>query len=66
MKNTGIDAKLDTGSSSEKKKVYKSFADLSQLMDLVTDAHQSCEIYKTNTSKVIQGKKEIGDESPTN
>jgi hypothetical protein len=29
---------------------------------LVINAHQSCEIYKTNTSRVIQEKKEIGDE----
>jgi len=62
MNNTDINAKLDTGSNLEKKKVCKSFADLSQLMDLVINAHQSCEIYKTNTSRVIQEKKENGDE----
>jgi hypothetical protein len=62
MKNTDTDAKLDIGSNLEKKKVCKSFADLSQLMDLVINAHQSCEIYKTSTSRVIQEKKEIGDE----
>jgi hypothetical protein len=62
MKNTDINAKLDTGSNSEKKKVCKSFADLSQLMNLVVDAHQSCEIYKTSTSKAIEEKKEIGDD----
>jgi hypothetical protein len=62
MKNTDINAKLDTGSNLEKKKVCKSFADLSQLMNLVVDAHQSCEIYKTSTSKATEGKKEIGDE----
>ena len=66
MKPRDTNAKSDTGSNLEKKKVYKSFADLSQLMDWVTDGHQSCEIYKTSTSKVIQGKKEIGDESSTN
>ena len=62
MKNIDTNAKLDTGLSSEKKKVYKSFADLSQLMDWVTNAHQSCEIYKTSTPRAIQEKKEIGDE----
>jgi hypothetical protein len=62
MKPTDINAKLDIGSNLEKKKVYKSFADLSQLMDWVTDGHQSCEIYKTSTSKEIQEKKEIGDD----
>jgi hypothetical protein len=62
MKNTDINAKLDTGSSLEKKKVCKSFADLSQLIDWVTDGHQSCEIYKTSISKEIEAKKEIGDE----
>jgi hypothetical protein len=62
MKPIDTDAKLDTGSNLEKKKVCKSFADLSLLMDLVTDAHQSCEIYKTSTPRAIQEKKEIGDE----
>jgi beta-lactamase class D len=62
MKLTDTNVKSDTGSNSEKKKVCKSFADLSQLMDLVIDAHQSCEIYKTSTSRAIQEKKEIGDE----
>ena len=62
MKNTDINAKLDTGSNLEKKKVCKSFADLSQLMNLVIDAHQSCEIYKTSTSKATEAKKEIGDD----
>ena len=54
--------KLDTGSNLEKKKVCKSFEELSRLMNLVVDGHQSCEIYKTNTSKVIQEKKRTGDE----
>jgi len=62
MKNTDINAKLDTGSNLEKKKVCKSFADLSQLMNLVVDAHQSCEIYKTSTLKAIEAEKENGDE----
>jgi hypothetical protein len=62
MKNTDTNAKLDIGSNLEKKKVCKSFADLSQFMDLVTDAHQSCEIYKISTLKAIQEKKEIGDD----
>ena len=62
MKPIDTDAKLDIGSNLEKKKVCKSFADLSLLMDLVTDAHQSCEIYKTSTPRAIQEKKEIGDE----
>jgi hypothetical protein len=62
MKPTDTDVKLDTGSNLEKKKVCKSFADLSQLMDLVINAHQSCEIYTTSTPRVIQEKKEIGDE----
>ena len=66
MNNSDTNAKLDTGSNLEKKKACKSFADLSQLMDLVTDAHQSCEIYKTSTPRAIQEKKEIGVESPTN
>jgi hypothetical protein len=62
MKPIDTNAKLDTGSNLEKKKVCKSFADLSQLMDWVTDGHQSCEIYKTSTSRAIQETKEIGDE----
>jgi hypothetical protein len=62
MKPIDINAKLDTGSSLEKKKVCKSFADLSQLIDWVTDGHQSCEIYKTNTSKATEAKQENGDE----
>jgi beta-lactamase class D len=62
MKPTDTNAKSDTGSNLEKKKVCKSFADLSQLMDLVINAHQSCEIYKTSTPRAIQEKKEIGDE----
>ena len=62
MKNIDINAKLDTGSNLEKKKVCKSFADLSQLIDWVTDGHQSCEIYKTSTSKATEEKREIGDE----
>jgi hypothetical protein len=61
-KPTDTNVKLDTGSNLEKKKVCKSFADLSQLMNLVVDAHQSCEIYKTSTSKATEAKKEIGDE----
>jgi hypothetical protein len=62
MKNTDTNAKSDTGSDLEKKKVCKSFADLSQLIDWVTDGHQSCEIYKTSTSKATEEKKEIGDD----
>ena len=62
MKPIDTNVKFATGLSSEKRKVCKSFADLSQLMDLVIDAHQSCEIYKTSTSKVTQETKEIGDE----
>jgi hypothetical protein len=62
MKPTDINAKSDTGSNSEKKKVCKSFEELSRLMNLVVDGHQSCEIYKTSTSKAIQEKKEIGDD----
>jgi hypothetical protein len=62
MKNIDINVKSDTGSNLEKNKVCKSFADLSQLMNLVVDAHQSCEIYKTSTSKATEEKKEIGDE----
>ena len=62
MKPIDINAKLDTGSNLEKKKVCKSFADLSQLIDWVTDGHQSCEIYKTSTLKATEAKKEIGDE----
>jgi hypothetical protein len=62
MKNTDTDAKLDIGSNLEKKKVCKSFADLSQLIDWVTDSHQSCETYKSNTSKATEVKKEIGDD----
>jgi hypothetical protein len=61
-KPTDTNVKLDTGSNLEKKKVCKSFADLSQLMNLVVDAHQLCEIYKTSTSKATKEKKEIGDE----
>ena len=61
MKTTDINAKLDTGSSSEKKKVYKSFADLSQLMDLIVDGHQSCEIYKTSGVKETEEKKDHGN-----
>jgi len=59
MKPTDTNAKLDTGSNLEKKKVCKSFADLSQLMDLVINAHQSCEIYKINGLKGQEGK--VGD-----
>jgi hypothetical protein len=62
MKNTDTDAKLDTGSNLEKKKVCKSFADLSQLMNLVVDAHQLCEIYKTSTLRATQEIKEIGND----
>jgi beta-lactamase class D len=62
MNNTDINAKLDTGSKLEKKRVCKSFADLSQLMNLELNAQQSCEIYKTSISKEIEVKKEIGDE----
>ena len=60
MKNTDINAKLDIGSNSEKNRVCKSFADLSQLMNLVLDAHQSCEIYKTSTLKVQEANMEGG------
>jgi hypothetical protein len=66
MKPTDINAKLDTGSNLEKKKVCKSFADLSQLIDWVTDGHQSCEIYKTSTLKATEVKKEIGDDGVAN
>jgi hypothetical protein len=62
MKPTDTDVKSDTGSNLEKKKVCKSFEELSRLMNLVVDGHQSCEIYKTNTSRVIQEKKRTGDE----
>jgi hypothetical protein len=62
MKPTDINVKLDTGSNLEKKKVCKSFEELSRLMNLVVDGHQSCEIYKTSTSRKIKAKKEIGDE----
>jgi hypothetical protein len=62
MKNTDINAKLDIGSNLEKKKVCRSFADLSQLMNLVVDGHQLCEMYKTNTSKATEAKQENGDE----
>jgi hypothetical protein len=62
MKPTDTNVKLDTGSNLEKKKVCKSFADLSRLMNLVVDGHLSCEIYKTSTSKATQETKEIGDE----
>jgi hypothetical protein len=62
MKNTDTNVKSDTGSNLEKKKVCKSFADLSQLMDWVTDGHQSCEIYKTSTSKATEVAKEIGND----
>jgi hypothetical protein len=62
MKNTDINAKLDIGSNSGKNRVCKSFADLSQLMNLVVDAHQSCETYKNSTSKATEVKKEIGDD----
>lgn len=62
MKPTDINAKLDTGSNLEKKKVCKSFADLSQLIDWVTDGHQSCEIYKTSTLKATEAKQGNGDE----
>jgi len=62
MKPIDTNVKSDTGLNSEKKKVCKSFADLSQLMDLVIDGHLSCEIYKTSTLKATEAKKEIGDE----
>ena len=61
MKTTDTNAKLDTGSNSEKKKVYKSFADLSQLMDLIVDGHQSCEIYQTSGVKETEEKKDHGN-----
>jgi hypothetical protein len=66
MKNIDTNVKLDTGLNLEKKKVCKSFADLSQLIDWVTDGHQSCEIYKTSTSKATEAKKEIGDDGVAN
>ena len=66
MNKTDINAKLDAGSNLEKKKVCKSFADLSQLMNLVVDAHQSCEIYKTSKLKATEAKKEIGDDGVAN
>jgi hypothetical protein len=62
MKNKDTNAKSGSGLSSEKKRVCKSFADLSKLMDLIVDGHQSCEIYKTNGQKVTKEKKENGDE----
>lgn len=62
MKLTGTNAKLDTGSNLEKKKVCKSFAELSQLMDLVIDGHQLCEMSKTSLSKETVATKESGDE----
>ena len=62
MKPTDTNAKLDTGSKSDKKKVCKSFAELSQLMDWIVDGHQSCEILQSNGQKVTEKKKEIGDE----
>jgi len=62
MKPTDTNAKLDIGSNLEKRKVCKSFADLSQLMNWVVDGHQSCEIYKTSTLKATKVKKENGDE----
>ena len=60
MKNIDINAKLGTGSNLEKNKVCKSFADLSQLMNLVVDAHQSCEIYKSNGLKGQEANMEGG------
>ena len=60
-KLTDTNAKLDTGSSSEKKKVCKSFADLSTLMDWVVDGHQSCEIYPSNGVKETEEKKDNGN-----
>jgi hypothetical protein len=66
MKPIDTNVKSDTGLNSEKKKVCKSFADLSQLMDLVIDGHLSCEISKTSTPKATQETRGIGDESPTN
>jgi hypothetical protein len=62
MKPTDTNVKSGTGSNLEKKKVCRSFADLSQLMNLVVDGHQLCEMYKTNTSKATEEKKEIGDD----
>ena len=63
MKSTDTNAKSDIGSNSEKKKVCKSFADLSQLMDLIVNAHQSCETYPTSGQKVTEEKKDNGNES---
>jgi hypothetical protein len=62
MKNIDINAKSGTGSRLEKKRVCKSFADLSQFMTLELNAQQSCEIYKTSTSKATEEKKEIGND----
>ena len=61
MKPTDTNAKSDTGSNSEKKKVCKSFAELSKLMDLIVDGHQSCEIYKTSGLKETEEKKDYGN-----
>ena len=54
MKKKDINPKSDSGLNSEKKKVCKSFADLSQLMDWVVDGHQSCEILQNNGEKAIK------------
>ena len=61
IKPTDTNAKSVTGSNSGKKKVCKSFADLSQLMDLIVDAHQSCEIYPNNGQKETEEKKDNGN-----
>ena len=61
MKTTDTNAKYASGSNSEKKKVCKSFADLSTLMDWVVDGHQSCEIYPNSGQKVTEEKKDNGN-----
>ena len=61
MKNTDTNAKSATGLNSEKKKVCKSFADLSTLMDWVVDGHQSCEIYPSNGVKETEEKQDYGN-----
>jgi hypothetical protein len=60
MKPTDTNVKLDTGSNLEKKKVCKSFEELSRLMNLVVDGHLSCEIYKTNGQKAQEEKAKDG------
>ena len=61
MKPTDTNVKSATGSKSGKKKVCKSFADLSQLMDWIVDGHQSCEIYQTSGVKDQEEKQDYGN-----